>query len=206
MNNLKNLLFDLGGVIMDLDRNRCVKAFEALGLPDAGSMLGEYGQQGPFLALEKGEITAEEFHAVVRRAFTRPVTDEEIDNAFNQFLVGIPVSRLKALRELRRRYKVYLLSNTNPIMFNSFIAEQFRQEGKEIGDYFDGMVKSYEAKCYKPDAAIFKYTCEHCGIEPEETLFFDDSEKNVEAARRFGFNAALVEPGKEFTDILCSVI
>ncbi|MDE5927859.1 MAG: HAD-IA family hydrolase, partial [Duncaniella sp.] len=87
-----------------------------------------------------------------------------------------------------------------------YIAEQFRQEGREMTDYFDGIVTSYEAKCYKPDRAIFDYTCAHCGIEPEETLFFDDSQANVDAARRLGFNAAHVAPGKEFTDILCDVL
>lgn len=203
---IQNLLFDLGGVIMNLDRMRCVRALEALGMPDATEMLGEYGQKGPFLALEKGEIDAEEFHRLLKPRFSRPVSDEEIDHALNLFLTGIPVSRLKALRELRRRYKVYLLSNTNPIMMDGYIAEQFRQEGREINDYFDGIVTSYEAKCYKPDRAIFDYTCRQFGLQPEETLFFDDSQANVEAARKLGFNAALVAPGKEFTDILCEVI
>ena len=91
-------------------------------------------------------------------------------------------------------------------MMDGYIAEQFRQEGREMTDYFDGIVTSYEAKCYKPDRAIFDYTCAHCGIEPEETLFFDDSQANVDAARRLGFNAAHVAPGKEFTDILCDVL
>lgn len=203
---IKNLLFDLGGVIMNLDRMRCVRALEALGMDDANGMLGEYGQKGPFLALEKGEIGPDEFHRQLRPHFDRAVTDEEIDRAFDLFLTGIPVSRLKALRELRRRYKVYLLSNTNPIMMEGYIAGQFRQEGLEMSDYFDGVVTSYEAKCYKPDREIFDYTCEHCGIQPEETLFFDDSQANVEAARRLGFNAAHVAPGKEFTDILCDVL
>lgn len=203
---IKNLLFDLGGVIMNLDRERSVKAFEKLGLAQAGELLGEYGQKGPFLALEKGEIDADEFHRQLRPLFDRPVTDAEIDEAFDLFLTGIPVSRLKALRELRRRYKVYLLSNTNPIMVNGFIAGQFRQEGLEMTDYFDGIVTSYEAKCYKPDKAIFDYACATCGIEPEETLFFDDSQANVDAARAIGFNAAHVAPGKEFTDILCDVL
>lgn len=203
---IKNLLFDLGGVIMNLDRERSVRAFEELGLSQAGELLGEYGQKGPFLALEKGEIGAEEFHNQLRPLFDRPVTDAEIDDAFNRFLTGIPVSRLRALRELRRRYKVYLLSNTNPIMVNGFIAEQFRQEELEMTDYFDGIITSYEAKCYKPDKAIFDYACATCGIEPEETLFFDDSQANVDAARAVGFNAAHVAPGKEFTDILCDVL
>ena len=203
---IKNLLFDLGGVIMDIERDRAVRALEAAGLTEADSLLGEYGQKGAFLALERGEIDAAEFRRQLRPLFDRPVTDEEIDAAFTQFLIGIPVSRLKALRELRRRYKVYMLSNTNPIMFEGFISDEFRKEGLDMSAYFDGIVTSYEAKCYKPEKAIFDYACGHCGILPEETLFFDDSQSNVEAARALGFNAALVAPGKDFTDIICDVL
>lgn len=203
MNMIKNLLFDLGGVIMNLDRDRCVRAFEALGMRDADEFLGVYGQKGAFLALERGDIDADEFRREIRPLFDREVTDEEIDSAFNQFLTGIPQERLRALRQLRKRYGVYLLSNTNPIMMNGFIAEQFRQEeGMEMKDYFDGVVASYVAKCYKPDREIFDYACEKCGIKPEETLFFDDSQANVDAARALGFYAELVAPGTEFTEIL----
>lgn len=203
MNMIKNLLFDLGGVIMDLDRDRCVRAFEALGMRDAEDFLGVYGQKGAFLALERGDIDADEFRREIRPLFDREVTDEEIDSAFNQFLTGIPQERLRALRQLRKRYGVYLLSNTNPIMMNGFIAEEFRQEeGMEMKDYFDGVVASYVAKCYKPDREIFDYACEKCGIKPEETLFFDDSQANVDAARALGFYAELVAPGTEFTEIL----
>ena len=200
---IKNLLFDLGGVIMNLDRDRCVRAFEALGMRDADEFLGVYGQKGAFLALERGDIDADEFRREIRPLFDREVTDEEIDSAFNQFLTGIPQERLRALRQLSKRYGVYLLSNTNPIMMNGFIAEQFRQEeGMEMKDYFDGVVASYVAKCYKPDREIFDYACEKCGIKPEETLFFDDSQANVDAARALGFYAELVAPGTEFTEIL----
>lgn len=200
---IKNLLFDLGGVIMNLDRDRCVRAFEALGMRDAEDFLGVYGQKGAFLALERGDIDADEFRREIRPLFDREVTDEEIDSAFNQFLTGIPQERLRALRQLRKRYGVYLLSNTNPIMMNGFIAEEFRQEeGMEMKDYFDGVVASYVAKCYKPDREIFDYACEKCGIKPEETLFFDDSQANVDAARALGFYAELVAPGTEFTEIL----
>lgn len=199
---IKNLLFDLGGVIMNLDRSRCVRAFEALGMKDADEFLGLYGQKGDFLALEAGDIDADEFHRRVRPLFSLPVTDEEIDVAFNEFLVGIPEERLRALRELRKRYPVYLLSNTNPIMMHSKIAEEFHKEGKEIDDYFDGIVTSYEAKCCKPAKGIFDYAERLCGIEPEETLFFDDSASNVEAARRYGFQAVVVNPGDEFVDLL----
>lgn len=203
---IKNLLFDLGGVIMDLDRMECVRAFEKLGMKDVGEFLGEYGQKGDFLALERGEISAGEFRARVRPRLNRPVSDAELDEAFNRFLVGIPVGRLRELRELRQKYGIYLLSNTNPIMFNSFIAEQFRQEGLEMKDYFDGMVTSFEAKCYKPEKAIFDYTAAHCGIRPEETLFFDDSQANVDAAIAAGWQAVHVAPGREFADILAEYL
>lgn len=188
---------------MDLDRDRCVRAFERLGMKDADDFLGVYGQKGAFLALESGEIDADEFHAQVRPMIDREnVSDEEIDAAFNEFLIGIPVHRLESLRELRRDYKVYLLSNTNPIMVNGKIAEEFRKEGREMADYFDGIFTSYEAKCCKPGKAIFDYTEKVGGLNPSETLFFDDSQSNVDAARSYGFNSVLVRPGDEFTALL----
>lgn len=200
---IKNLLFDLGGVIMDLDRDRCVRAFEALGMKDADDFLGVYGQKGAFLALESGEIGAGEFHEAVKPLIGRPdVTDAEIDTAFNQFLVGIPVHRLEALRELRKDYGIYLLSNTNPIMMEGKIPEEFRKEGREMADYFDGIFTSYEAKCCKPGKAIFDYAGKEGGLVPEETLFFDDSQANVDAARSYGFKAVLVKPGDEFAALL----
>ena len=203
MIKIKNLLFDLGGVIMDLDRSRCVEAFRELGMKNPDEFLGVYGQKGDFLALERGDIDADEFHRRIRPLFSRPVTDEEIDRAFDRFLIGIPLHRLQALRALRAEgYKVYLLSNTNPIMMDGFIADQFRQEGLEMADYFDGEVCSYKAHCYKPEPEIFEYTCRKFGIKPSETLFFDDSQANVDAARALGFEAETVAPGTEFTDIL----
>ncbi|WP_288717165.1 HAD family hydrolase [Duncaniella muris] len=200
---IKNLLFDLGGVIMDLDRNRCVDAFKGLGMKDPDDFLGLYGQKGDFLALESGEIGADEFHRRIRPLFGNPdLTDAQIDDAFNQFLIGIPVDRLEALRALRSDYRICLLSNTNPIMMESKIAEEFRKEGREMADYFDGIVTSYEARCCKPGKEIFDYAERTCALVPSETLFFDDSQANVDAARSFGFHAVLVRPGDEFADLL----
>lgn len=200
---IKNLLFDLGGVIMDLDRNCCVEAFKRLGMKDPDEFLGLYGQKGDFLALESGEIDADEFHRRIRPLFGTPSpTDVQIDEAFNEFLIGIPVERLKALRDLRRDYRICLLSNTNPIMMESKIAEEFRKEGRELADYFDGVVTSYEARCCKPGKEIFDYAERTCGLVPAETLFFDDSQANVDAARSYGFKAVLVRPGDEFADLL----
>lgn len=202
---IKNLLFDLGGVIMDIRQLNCVASFERLGMSDADSFLGEYSQKGPFLQLEEGLITEAEFRQAVREFIDGEVTDEQIDKAFCDFLVGIPVHRLAELRELRKHYGIYMLSNTNPIMWHSRIAEEFRHEGMEREDYFDGIVTSFEARSIKPDARIFHHVVAQLGIKPEETLFLDDSQKNLDAAAELGFHTLLVPPGSEFYNLINSL-
>ena len=200
---IKNLLFDLGGVIIDIKRQDCVDAFEDLGLKNADSYFGLYAQTGVFMAIEDGSIGVDEFHRELHAKLPENVTDSQIDEAFQRFITGIPVRRLEALRELRKKgYRLYLLSNTNPVMWDGIIADEFRKEGLQREDYFDGMVTSFEAKAAKPDRAIFDYTCRTLGIKPEETLFFDDSEANTVAAKELGFNTAHVRPGTELTDYL----
>lgn len=202
---IRNLLFDLGGVVVDICRQHCVDAFDRLGLPDADSYFGEYAQTGIFMAIEDGSATVGGFHEALRRAFPDPssISDEDIDSAFQKFIIGIPERRLRALVELRKRYRIYLLSNTNPIMWEGVLADEFAKlTPMRREDYFDGMVTSFEAKSAKPDAEIFRYTARTLGIRPEETLFFDDSQANVDAARALGFNAVLVRPGEDFADVL----
>lgn len=186
MTTTKNLLFDLGGVIMNIDRRRCVRSFERLGLRDASAYFGDYGQKGPFESIEKGTMGVDEFHRIMHEVLPDS-NDGQIDRAFNAFLTGIPAHRLHSLRELRRHYGIYLLSNTNAVMWDTRIASDFRAEGLEREDYFDGMVTSFEAKALKPGAKIFEYACRKLGIHPEETVFLDDSLANVEAARALGF-------------------
>lgn len=199
---IKNLLFDLGGVIMDIRRLNCVASFERLGMKDADSFLGEYSQKGPFLQLEEGLINEAQFRDAVREYIEGEVTDEQIDKAFCDFLVGIPAHRLEQLRQLKKQYDIYMLSNTNPIMWHSRIAEEFRQEGMEREDYFNGIVTSFEARSIKPDAKIFHTVVEKLGIKPEETLFLDDSQKNLDAASALGIHTLLVTPGSEFFELL----
>ena len=190
---IKNLLFDPGGVIIDIRRENCVKAFQELGMSDIGEFLGDYGQKGAFKLLEEGALTPDEFRAEIMKSCPGGTAGSQIDDAFNQFLVGIPAYRLEALAGLRRRYGVYLLSNTNKIMWDSRIAEEFRKiPGREMDSYFDGTVTSFEARALKPSAEIFGYAVRKLGIVPEETLFLDDSQENIRAAVALGFHGAVV--------------
>ena len=199
---IKNLLFDQGGVIVDIRRDQCLDELKLLGMDHPEKLIGLYKQEGPFFALENGDITVEQFHDALRPLMPQGVTDEQMDYAFSSFIVGIPLHRLQALRELRKRYKTYILSNTNPIMFEGIIARNFAQEGLDVNAYFDGVTVSYKARSNKPDRQIFDYAIATMGINPEETLFFDDGQENLDAAAKLGFKTALVEPGCEFMDII----
>ncbi len=201
---IKNLLFDLGGVIMNIRRENCVAAFAALGMADADTLLGDYKQAGVFAGIEDGSLTVAEFHDEIRRIIGREVKDEDIDEAYCKFLTGIPAARLEALERLHKQYGVYMLSNTNPIMWDSEIDRQFRKLGHDVDYYFDGTVTSFEIKAMKPDRRIFEAAIMRFGISPEETLFLDDSKANCDAAAAMGFRTLLVAPGCEFAQLLAN--
>lgn len=188
--NIDNVIFDLGGVVVDLDRDKAVKALERLGLKDADEMLGLYGQQEPFYGLETGERSTAEFFDIVRARMNPGVTDKDITDAFNEFLVAIPVERLQMLRRMRMAgFRIFVLSNTNPVMFNTWIDRAFRQEGGTVNDYFDGVVVSFEELMCKPNVAIFQTLMRRYGLDPSRTLMLDDSEKNCRAASEAGAHA-----------------
>lgn len=188
--NIENVIFDLGGVVVDLDRDKAVRALERLGLKDADEMLGLYGQQEPFYGLETGERSTAEFFDIMRSRMNPGVTDKEITDAFNEFLIRIPAERLAMLRRMRMAgFRIFVLSNTNPVMFNTWIDRAFRQEGGTINDYFDGVVVSYEELMCKPNVAIFQTLMRRYGLNPSQTLMLDDSEKNCQAAAEAGAHA-----------------
>lgn len=200
---LKNLLFDLGGVIMDIRRQDCIDACHKLGFNDIENYLGDYGQRDFFLALEEGKITPDQWREQVRAHLNRPATDAEINAAFNTFLLGIPPERLEALLALRRAgLHTYLLSNTNRVMWDLYILDSFQSAGLSINDYFDGIVTSFEVGICKPAPQIFKACEDKFGIMPDETLFFDDSEANCSAAARLGFHTVHVPPQSNFMAVL----
>ena len=206
--DIKNIIFDLGGVVIDLQRRMAVDALDRLGIKDASALLGEYEQKGPFLMLEKGEISASELYDIILPHCKPGTTCTDVQNAFEEFLKDLPVERLKMIESLRNTgYKLFVLSNTNPIMFNHWIDNAFRNDGKSINDYFDGIVTSYQEKMCKPDPLLFKRVVERYNLNPEETIMLDDSEANVKSARSIGLLAKRIEPEGENSFInVCSAL
>lgn len=196
MDKIRNILFDLGGVLVDLNKQACVDAFAALGYPQAGEMLSNYVQSGIFLELEEGHIEPAQFYAAIQEV--APVSEAQIDAAFMKFLEGIPAYKMEMLLELKNRYRILMLSNTNAIMFEWIRKHYFDHNGLTIEDYFDQLFLSYELGVAKPNPLIFQKLILDYGVVPSETFFFDDGETNIEVARQMGFHTYFVKPHEDF--------
>lgn len=185
---IKNLIIDFGGVLIDLDRQRCLDNFSKLGISDVESLLDIYHQQDFFQKYEKGLITTTEFRDVIRSKTEKPVTDAQIDDAWNSFLMNIPAYKLDLLLNLRKDYVVYLLSNTNELHWEWSCKHVFSYKTFRVEDYFEHIFLSYKMKMAKPDAGIFQKVLNETGIVPQETLFIDDSDANCRTAEALGIS------------------
>ena len=203
MENIKNIVFDFGGVVVTLSRDEAVRRFIEIGLDSAEEQLDSYHQRGAFLALEEGRMSREEFYAEICAMAGKDIPAKSIDYAWFGYLVEIPDSKLKMLEKLRGNYRLYLLSNTNPIIMECIYDPKYWGEGKTMYDYFDKdkLYLSYKIGATKPAEQIFEHLIADSGINPSETLFIDDSLANVQMGESFGMKTFLAENGKDFDHI-----
>ena len=187
------IIFDLGGVIVDLDWNQCIRNFEKIGINDMGNLVSTTLQKGFVLDYELGLTTDEQFRTELRKQATTEVTDQQIDDAWTSLLVGIPSEKLDLLIELKKKYNVLMLSNTNNLSFR-YSETMFKVDGRCVDDYFDKCYLSYKMNLAKPSPEIFEALLEDAGLKAEECLFLDDGIHNVGAAEKLGFNVQFVEP------------
>lgn len=203
MTKIKNIVFDLGGVLIELDHTRPILRFKEIGVEDADRLLDPYEQKGVFLEVENGKISADEFCRRLREHTGKELTYEQIKYAWLGFIVDTPQYKLDYLLELRKKYNVYLLSNTNPIIQEGWArTNQFTPAGRPIGAYFDKMYTSYEVGVTKPDRRIFEYMIRDSGLLPSETLFVDDGKKNIEVARELGFETYQPGNGEDWREAI----
>lgn len=195
---IKNLLVDFGGVLINLNRQRCIDNFKQLGLNDADQLLSVFHQQGVFMQQEKGLITSAEFRDSIREKIGKEVTDQQIDAAWNSFLMDIPTYKLDLLLRLREKYVVYLLSNTNDIHWRWSCKHAFPYRGFRAEDYFEKIYLSYEMKMMKPDAEIFEAVLSDAGIAAKQTFFIDDSEANCQTASALGISTYTPTAGEDW--------
>jgi putative hydrolase of the HAD superfamily len=186
MSTIKNIVFDLGGVIIDLDITRSIQRFEELGIQNISEILDPYEQRGIFLELERGQIDPPAFCRTLSRYAGKELSMEEVGYAWMGFIVDVPQYKLDYILELRKTHKVYLLSNTNSFIFDWAQTAAFSPAGFPITHYFEAMYVSYKMGMTKPDPRIFEYMLNDGGMIAAGTLFVDDSERNITVARSLG--------------------
>lgn len=185
----KNIIFDLGGVLVGLDPKRCIDAFRKIGCGILASYVEEHRTEDLFLDTELGRISQKEFCSEVRRLSNTDTCDEDIVWAWNQLLTDIPVAKLRLLQRLRASgYRLFLLSNTNVMHWSLCRDRLFTVDGHCATDYFDGIFLSYEMHLAKPDTEIFRECLRQAGINGSDTLFVDDRKENCMAAEEAGIS------------------
>lgn len=182
---IRNLIFDLGGVILNYDVEADTKALDQAGLPEYARW-EQYPELGKIANLYlNGLISDEEFCTRIDPYCAEGTSDSVKLNSMQAVLADIPRERLEAIKELRGRYRIYLLSNINHLSWE-YALGQFAKAGIDPSDCFDGLFLSYELGLAKPDAGVFHHLLETTGSLPSETLFLDDSSDNIRAAQELG--------------------
>jgi len=202
MQKFKNIIFDLGGVILDVDYNLTRIAFEKLGVIDFDEMYSQANADKLFRKLETGEITDDIFYKEFNGCTGLHLSDEEIRKAWNAMLLSFREKSLQFLERIRPKYKTYLLSNTNYVHIAAFKETLHQQIGvKTLEEYFDQAFYSCEIGLRKPDPACYDWVLKNVEIEPAETLFIDDSLHNIEGAKKAGLQTIHLLPNVNIEDL-----
>lgn len=197
----KNIIFDLGNVLVRLDTEACLQAFEDLGISLRSDVAKSAEAQRLMHGVGLGLITTAEFCDGVRHATGKEVTDNQIVAAADKMLGEIPDNRKELLLRLRGEgRRVFLLSNTIDMHWDYCVERLFPYKGYGVDDYFDGVFLSQRMHLEKPAPAIYKAVVQQTGVSPDETLYIDDLEENCRAAREtVGWH---VFQNKNFDDFL----
>ena len=175
-------------------------------MKDAENYLNSYKQTGIFYQLENGDIDAETFIAELSKLCGREISYDEALDAWMGFIVNVQTDFMEYLQTLRGKYRLGVLSNTNPFLQGWARSSAFTSEGKSLDDYFDSLYLSYKMNCSKPNDEIYKKMLAQGNMNPEEVLFVDDGAKNIEAAQRAGINVLKVENGEDWRNKLLNFL
>jgi putative hydrolase of the HAD superfamily len=197
-----NIIFDLGGVILDLDFQASINAFCEIGLKNQIFKNKLDFSNPTFHSLQRGEVSPIQFRTFIRTMIGNPeLSDKQIDEAWSKMLVGIPSLRVAKIKELHSTKKVFLFSNTNEIHI-LYLENWFQQKyGFSFSSLFDGIAYSHEIKDVKPSVSSFLKVIELFKIVPKRTLFIDDIEENTIGAQKAGLNTFLLLPELDITKI-----
>lgn len=199
---IKCIVFDLGGVIINIDYHLSVKEFSKLGLVDFQNQFSQAKQSGFFDDFEIGKVSAQQFYDFMRNiSGNKNISNEQIEVAWNAMLLDIPAERIKLIKLLSQQYKVLLLSNTNEVHFKSFEAQFNLVAGVGIHEIFHKAYLSHEIGRRKPNKSTFEFILNDAKADAEETLFIDDTTIHVEGAESAGIRAYLLSSGEDILNL-----
>ena len=198
MSAIKNILFDLGGVLYHIDYGITIKAFEKLGIKNFHKHFSQHQQNNLFDQLETGKISNTDFIKEMKVLLPN-CTKEEIINAWNGLLIGIPKENIQLLKNLSKQYRLFLLSNTNLIhinQINKLLYEDYNL--KSLDPLFDKIYLSHQIGMRKPNRETFEWVLKDAGILAHETLFIEDSIQHIIGANKVGIRTQLWNSNEPF--------
>lgn len=202
LNNVKNIIFDFGGVILNLDYKTSEQEFRKLGIKDYAKLIMQIEEVHLFDELEKGNITPEKFCDDIRSLIGESLTDKQINDAWNSMLLDIPKRRIETLVRLKKQYRLFLLSNSNAIHYKIFRANLEKEYGyASFDELFDKVYFSFRLGMIKPDCEIYELVLRDSGLNASETLFVEDTAKNLVPAKELGLQTCLLKPGEDMADL-----
>jgi HAD superfamily hydrolase (TIGR01509 family) len=198
---IRNIIFDLGGVLLNLDFSKTTNAFTSLGVKDFENYFGQYHANPLFKKLETGDVE-ENFYEELRKQASITADNHAINEAWNAMLLDFPADRIDRLKHLGEKYRLFLFSNTNAIHHAAFHSNFQLKFGFDFDELFEKAYYSHLIGYRKPDPEAFEFVISDSALQKETTLFLDDTLPNVKAAELVGLKAALVTPEKGLLRVL----
>lgn len=195
---IKNIIFDLGGVFLNIDYQATIKAFKSLGVKNFEDFFTQANQNHLFDRLDVGKVSPADFRDELRQISGLALTDAEIDTAWNAMILDFPQQKIPMIEQISGNYRTFLLSNTNAIHYPAYT--RFLQEAhgyESLAELFEKQYLSHEIGLRKPNVEVFYFVMEQNNLIPAETLFFDDTLQHVEGARKAGLNAYWIDITRE---------
>lgn len=197
----RNIIFDLGGVILNIDFALTAKAFEALGVTGFADHFSQFKISPLFEQYETGQIDDSTFLEAIKTQTGLNLSNDQITAAWNALLLDFPQERVDFLLRLRQQYNIYLLSNTNALHAFHFQEQLKQQTGLYLEDIFHKVYMSHEVKLRKPDKAIYELVLKDNNLTPEETLFLDDTHLNFSGSTEAGIDHILISKDRDILSL-----
>ncbi len=197
---IKNIIFDLGGVVLNIDYDKTSAEFQKLGVKNFDELYSQAKQNSLFDKLEKGLISEEDFRDSIRRLAGFYISDQDIDRAWNAMLLDLPAARIEILKNAALHYRTFLLSNTNSIHLRDYTMNLKKEHGIDsLSQLFEREFFSHEIHLRKPDVEAFKHVIDITGVIPADTLFIDDSPQHLRGARKTGLKTLFMDTAAGMT-------